>query len=85
LSHDNLHLDPRLLLRVRLDGDALLRSTLLLATFLLIRLTPTPFPDLSDPKLLEPAGEGNLFGQSLVILLAVAVTASRRAAAGRAR
>src|SRR5437763_9347410 len=61
--------------RATIGGERMARSTLFLATFLLIWLTPTPFPDLSDPKLLEPVGEGNFFGQSLAILLTALLAA----------
>jgi O-antigen ligase len=40
-----------------------------LATVLLIWLTARPFPDLSDPKLLDPVGEGNLASQILTVLV----------------
>jgi O-antigen ligase len=57
---------------VRAGGaDRLVRDVLFLATFLLIWLTATPFADLSDPKLLEPVGDGNAAGQILAILLTV--------------
>src|SRR5262249_40656567 len=46
-----------------------------LATFLLVWLTATPFPDLSDPALLDPVGDGNLLGQILVILLTASLVA----------
>ena len=55
--------------------DRLVRDVLFLATFLLIWLTAAPFPDLSDPKLLEPIGDGNLAGQVLTALLTVALAA----------
>jgi O-antigen ligase len=61
--------------RAAIGGDRMVRSALFLATFLLIWLTPTPFPDLSDPKLLEPVGEGNFFGQALAILLTASLAA----------
>ncbi len=50
-------------------SDRLVRDVLFLATFLLICLTATPFPDLADPKLLEPVGVGNLAGQILTLVL----------------
>jgi O-antigen ligase len=53
-------------------AERLLRDLLFMATFLLIWLTATPFPDLSDPKLLEPVADGNPTGQ----ILAIALTAS---------
>ena len=56
-------------------SDRLIRSVLFLATFLLIWLTATPFPDLSDPKLLEPVGDGNFAGQSLAIVLTLSLGA----------
>jgi O-antigen ligase len=53
-----------------LEGwDRLVRSALFLATFLQICLTAAPFPDLSDPALLNPVGDGNLGGQILAVLL----------------
>jgi O-antigen ligase len=54
------------------DAERLLRGTLFIATFLLIWLTAAPFPDLSDPKLLESGGDGNLTGQILTCLLTLA-------------
>jgi hypothetical protein len=52
-----------------------LRNTLFLATFLLIWLTAAPFPDLADPRLLEPVGDGNFLGQALAALLTIALVA----------
>jgi len=49
--------------------DHLLRSALFLATFLEVCLTAAPFPDLSNPALLDPTGDGNLTGQILTVLL----------------
>jgi O-antigen ligase len=49
--------------------DLLLRSALFLATFLQVCLTAAPFPDLSDPALLDPTGDGNLTGQVMTVLL----------------
>src|SRR5262245_5425954 len=61
---------------VRAAGmDRLLRDVLFLATFLLIWLTATPYPDLGDPKLLEPVGDGNRTGQILTILTTMALAA----------
>jgi len=57
------------------ESDRLVRNVLFLAVFLLIWLTVNPFPDLSDPKLLDPVGDGNLIGQVLVILLTGALGA----------
>ena len=56
-------------------SERLMRDVLFLATFLFIWLTASPFPDLSDPKLLEPNGEGNLIGQALAILVTLALGA----------
>jgi O-antigen ligase len=56
-----------------LDGDLIVRSILFLAAFLLIWLTASPFPDLGDPKLLEPVGDGNPVSQALAILLTLAL------------
>jgi O-antigen ligase len=56
-------------------SDRLARDVLFLATFLFIWLTASPFPDLSDPKLLEPNGDGNFIGQVLAILVTLALAA----------
>jgi O-antigen ligase len=56
-------------------SDRLVRDVLFLATFLLVCLTATPFPDLSDPKLLEPVGGGNLAGQILTLVLTASLAA----------
>jgi O-antigen ligase len=55
--------------------DRALRDVLFLATFLLIWLTATPYPDLADPKLLEPVGDGNRAGQILTLLMTIALAA----------
>ena len=55
--------------------ERFVRSTLWLACFLLTTLTATPFPDLGDPRLLDPIGDGNRLGQILVILLTLALGA----------
>ena len=47
--------------------DRFVRSTLFLACFLLAALTAAPFPDLGDPRLLDPIGDGNRIGQILVL------------------
>ena len=61
---------------IRAGGiDRLVRNVLFLATFLLICLTAAPFPDLSDPRLLEPVGDGNRTGQVLTVLLTMALAA----------
>jgi hypothetical protein len=57
-------------------SDRLTRDVLFLTTFLLIWLTASPFPDLSDPKLLEPNGDGNFIGQVLAILVTLALARS---------
>jgi O-antigen ligase len=51
------------------SGERMVRSALFLATFLLVWVTANPFPDLSDPKLLQPDSEGNPLGQILTLLL----------------
>jgi O-antigen ligase len=56
-------------------GEQAIRDVLFLTTFLLIWVTASPFPDLADPKLLEPVGEGNLLGQALTLLLTAALGA----------
>ncbi len=52
-----------------LDGDRLVRDFLFLATFLLAWFTVSPFPDLSDPQLLEPKNTGDLLSQMATLLL----------------
>lgn len=52
-----------------LDGDRLVRDVLFLATFLLCWFTVSPFPDLSDPQLLEPKANGDLLSQVATVLL----------------
>ncbi|MBV8835337.1 MAG: O-antigen ligase family protein, partial [Alphaproteobacteria bacterium] len=47
--------------------EYLVRSALFLLCFLLVTLTPAPFPNLGDPKLLEPVGDGSLFGQVVMV------------------
>jgi O-antigen ligase len=56
-------------------SDRLARDVLFVTTFLLIWLTAAPFPDLSDPKLLEPNVGGNFIGQVLAILVTLALGA----------
>ena len=51
------------------SGDHLVRDFLFLATFLLSSFTASPFIDLSDPALLEPAVASNLLNQALTVLL----------------
>jgi O-antigen ligase len=71
-----LTIDPSILhpgRAVGLDGDLIARSMLFLAAFVLIWLTASPFPDLGDPKLLEPVGDGNPVSQVLAILLTLAL------------
>lgn len=55
------------------ETDRWLRSTLLLATFLLTWVTVNPFPDLSDPRLLDPIESGNFLSQAAVLLLTAAL------------
>lgn len=50
-------------------AEYLVRSALFLLCFLLVTLTPAPFPNLGDPKLLEPVGDGNPFGQLVMVAL----------------
>jgi O-antigen ligase len=54
--------------------EYLVRSVLFLACFLLITLTPAPFPNLGDPKLLEPVGDGSPFGQLVMVALTGVLT-----------
>jgi O-antigen ligase len=57
------------------SGGRLIRSALFLATFLLVWVTASPFPDLADPKVLDPVGDGNALGQGLTLLLTAALGA----------
>ena len=43
--------------------ERLVRGVLFLACFLLATLTASPFPDLGNPALLDPIGEGSRLGQ----------------------
>jgi O-antigen ligase len=65
--------DPRI--RQANGTDRLIRSVLFLAAFLIIWLTAAPFANLSDPKRLEPVGEGNIAGQTLAIILTLSLGA----------
>ena len=56
-------------------NERLIGNALFLGAFLLIWVTTTPFPDLSDPKLLEPVGDGNFLGQILAVLLTASLAA----------
>jgi O-antigen ligase len=58
-----------------LGGEQRLREFLFLATFLLAWFTAAPFPDLSDPRLLQPQIGGDLLGQVLAISLTGALAA----------
>lgn len=51
------------------------RSALFLACFLLVSLTASPFPDLGDPKLLDPVGDGNRIGQIVTFILTLTLGA----------
>jgi O-antigen ligase len=51
------------------DGDRLARDILFVATFLLAWFTVAPFPNLSDPRLLEPSTQGDLLNQAATVLL----------------
>ena len=55
--------------------ERFVRSTLWLACFLVTSLTTAPFPNLGDPRLLDPIGDGNRFGQMLVIVLTLVLSA----------
>jgi O-antigen ligase len=57
------------------DGDRLVRDFLFLGTFLLSWFTVAPFPDLADPRLLEPSTQGDLLNQSATVLLTGALAA----------
>jgi O-antigen ligase len=51
------------------------RGVLFIVAFFLVWLSLTPFPDLSDPELLEPAGDGNFLNQFAMILLSASLAA----------
>lgn len=55
--------------------ERFVRNILFLACFLLVWLTATPFPDLGDPRLLEPVGQGNPLGQIATLLLTATLSA----------
>lgn len=57
------------------DGEHLVRNSLFLATLLLCWFTVSPFPDLGDPRLLEPKLTGDLLGQAATVLLTGALAA----------
>jgi O-antigen ligase len=57
------------------DVSRRLRSALMLAAFLLTWVTVNPFPDLSDPRLLDPIESGNLLSQISALLLSAALLA----------
>lgn len=53
------------------ESERALRNVLFLANFLLIWITLSPFPDLSDPRVLEPVGHGNALNQIVTVGLTV--------------
>jgi len=55
------------------DGDRLIRNSLFLATLLSCWFTVAPFPDLGDPRVLEPKVAGDALGQATTILLTAAM------------
>jgi len=55
--------------------ERFVRSVLFLACFLLTALTTAPFPDLGDPKLLDPIGDGNRIGQIVTLILTLTLGA----------
>ncbi len=55
--------------------DHLARNCLFLATFLLSWFTVAPFPNLSDPNLLEPSTQGDLLNQAATVLMTGALAA----------
>lgn len=57
------------------DGERLVRNSLFLATLLLCWFTVSPFPDLGDPRLLEPKLSGDLLSQAAALLLTGALAA----------
>jgi O-antigen ligase len=60
-------------LAVPADLERHLRSFLFLVLFLFTWISLNPFPDLSDPRLLEPVGDGNPMNQVVTTALTVAV------------
>src|SRR5947209_1760521 len=63
--------------------ERFVRNVLFMACFLLVALGTAPFPDLGDPRLLEPIGEGNPYGQISIVVLTTALSAFLLAKAGR--
>ena len=57
------------------DGDRLVRDFLFVATILLSWFTVAPFPDLSDPRLLEPSTQGDLLNQAATVVLTCGLAA----------
>jgi O-antigen ligase len=53
--------------------ERFMRNVLFLACFLLVSLTVAPFPDLGDPRLLEPIGAGSPVGQISILILTAAL------------
>ncbi|MBX9774380.1 MAG: O-antigen ligase family protein [Xanthobacteraceae bacterium] len=49
------------------DLERALRSVLFLAAFLVTWITMAPFPDLGDPKVLEPVADGNALNQLVTL------------------
>jgi O-antigen ligase len=62
-------------------NDRLVRAVLFLTTLMYMWLTPAPFPDLSDPKVLAPSADGHIISQVAAVLvtgmLAIFVYANR--------
>src|SRR5262245_11221996 len=60
-------------LEVPADLERHLRSFLFFALFLFTWISLNPFPDLSDPRLLEPVHDGNVLNQLVMVGLTLAV------------
>lgn len=65
----------RIALPTGVAGERFIRDFLFLAIILLSWFTLTPFPDLSDPRLLEASTKGDLLNQAATVLLTLALAA----------
>lgn len=58
-----------------LDSERLIRDVLFLGTLLLVWFTTDPFPDLGDPRQLDPSTHGDFLNQAATILVTGALAA----------
>ncbi len=52
-----------------LDSDRLIRDVLFLGTLLLVWFTTAPFPDLGNPRQLDPSTQGDFLNQAATVLV----------------